>query len=503
MNSIQFSPNGQRFVHLSRTRDASGRLGKWGVKVWDWSTGREVFARSDFTNVVTSPAFDPSATRLATGIARPRDQGGGDLIIWDIDGGKQLLAIPLPDGRFRELVFDPVQSGWNTHRRPVTARPTLCRKRPSAQLRAWDAATGKELFRHDTGPRATGLAYSPDGRTLAVSCDGGPMHRIRDAGSGKEILKLTMEEDDQKNRNGPDSIAFSPDGTRMAYVPEGGKVQIWDVTPDETRVSRSQDLILKGNWAIVSQVAWSADGRFVSACGQNGKIVTWQILAQDEHLTLKGTDEATWVGPTSAASANRFAAAFETKRGLGKTEIKVWDQAGQVLFQTTEPALDGPRISSHGRAVELSRDGTRLAYHATYRVSNRWGRKDGRSDPGLGHRYRSKRVPSRPRRDQCPRRGSQVRRRCPQFRWTASGDEFGQRSLIGRILVGAKVVAFRLGARFGRRAPPSRSGWGVPVQRSSSAPTAAESRARSGLDPSGLRLPSFFESGMSRRARWS
>ena len=46
------------------------------------------------------PAFDPSATRLATGISRPRDQGGGDLIIWDIDGGKQLLAIPLPDCHF-------------------------------------------------------------------------------------------------------------------------------------------------------------------------------------------------------------------------------------------------------------------------------------------------------------------------------------------------------------------------------------------------------------------
>ena len=72
------------------------------------------------------------------------------------------------------------------------------------------------------------------------------MHRIRDAGSGKEILKLTMEED-RSDRRRPDSIAFSPDGTRVAYVSEGGKVQIWDVTPDETRASRAPDLILKGN----------------------------------------------------------------------------------------------------------------------------------------------------------------------------------------------------------------------------------------------------------------
>ncbi len=42
-NSVQFSPNGRRFVHLSQTRDASSRTAKWDVKVWDWLTGREVF----------------------------------------------------------------------------------------------------------------------------------------------------------------------------------------------------------------------------------------------------------------------------------------------------------------------------------------------------------------------------------------------------------------------------------------------------------------------------
>ena len=44
---------------------------------------------------------------------------------------------------------------------------------------------------------------------------------------------------------------------------------------------------MKGNHAGVSQVAWSADGGFVSASGQGRTIVTWQIRAQDEHLDLK------------------------------------------------------------------------------------------------------------------------------------------------------------------------------------------------------------------------
>ena len=305
---------------------------------------------------------------------------------------------------------------------------------------------------------------------------------------------------DLKNRKGPDSIAFSPDGTRVAYVSEGGKVQIWDVTPDETRATRSPDLILKGNWAIVSQVAWSADGRFVSASGQGGKIVTWQILAQDEHLTLKGTDEATWAGPTSAASANRFAAAFETKRGLGKTEIKVWDQAGQVLFQTTEPALDGPRISltwSSGRAQSrrhptgVPRDLSSLEPMGPKRWSFRfrvWDIATGRS---VFHRDREE--------TNARDAGFQVRRRCPQFRWTASGDDCGQRILIGS----AQTHRFPSGSSIRAKSASIEIWMGTYCTTIVFSPDGRRVAGTSGLDPGSLRLLGFFESGMSRRARWS
>ena len=53
------------------------------------------------------------------------------------------------------------------------------------------------------------------------------------AGSGNEIIKLTMREDDLVKLNGRDSIAFSTDGTRVAYVSEGGKVHICETNPIE------------------------------------------------------------------------------------------------------------------------------------------------------------------------------------------------------------------------------------------------------------------------------
>ncbi len=150
--SIQFSPNGHRFVHRSQARDASGRPVKWRVKVWDWLTGREVFARSDLTGVVSMPAFDPSATRLATGIARPRDQAGGDLIIWDIDGGKQLLAIPLPDRQFGDwssITFSP--DGTRIAAVLLPAR-LLCRRR-SARAPGLGRRHGQGVVPPRYGPR--------------------------------------------------------------------------------------------------------------------------------------------------------------------------------------------------------------------------------------------------------------------------------------------------------------------------------------------------------------
>ncbi len=104
-----FSPNSNRFTCEAGFRDAAGRE-SWGLKVWDWETGREVRSISELTNWPTALAFDQSGARLALGINRPAEKGGADLIVWDVDGGKQLLTVPLPDRRWeaiQTLAFSP------------------------------------------------------------------------------------------------------------------------------------------------------------------------------------------------------------------------------------------------------------------------------------------------------------------------------------------------------------------------------------------------------------
>ena len=66
------------------------------------------------------------------------------------------------------------------------------------------------------------------------------------------------------------------------------------------------------------------------------------------------------ITPALSADAARFAAAIEDVNG--NTEVKVWNQAGAVLFTGKDRALPGRTHSK--RTVKLSDNGSRLAYAA-------------------------------------------------------------------------------------------------------------------------------------------
>ena len=88
-------------------------------------------------------------------------------------------------------------------------------------MKIWDSATGKEMFAlkghascHDVASRdphtgwVMSVAFSPDGQRLASGSDDKTV-KIWDSATGKELFAL-------KGHAGLDSVAFSPDGQRLA-----------------------------------------------------------------------------------------------------------------------------------------------------------------------------------------------------------------------------------------------------------------------------------------------
>ncbi len=68
-------------------------------------------------------------------------------------------------------------------------------------------------------------AFSPDGKLLAVACEGNNICLLNSA-DGKEISRF-------KAHTGIIPLAFSPDGSLLARSSDRGSISIWAIPPVE------------------------------------------------------------------------------------------------------------------------------------------------------------------------------------------------------------------------------------------------------------------------------
>ncbi len=130
----------------------------------------------------------------------------------------------------------------------------------------WDVAAGKRLvdapLKVEDG-YLSGLAFSPDGKTLAVSYiverTGGVV--LWDAAGGKWLVDAALNVNEGSVR----SVAFSPDGKMIVAGYEGGiaggGVVLWDAAGRKRLVNAPLD-VTEGE---VMSVTFSPDGSMIAA----------------------------------------------------------------------------------------------------------------------------------------------------------------------------------------------------------------------------------------------
>jgi WD40 repeat protein len=341
-SAVCFSPGGRWLA-------SAGLDG--AVRLWDAVGGQEPLALNH-TDAVTALCFSPDGDRLATG---SDSAGGGEVKVWDVASGRELLALPKGTGLVRGESFSPDGK--------VLASASLTSASHDGEVRLCDASTGKHLRALRGGARFWTfgcLAFSPDGKRLAAG--GGSINdhavKVWDVGTGKELLSLG---------EGPHfvrGVAFSPDGRSLAAARSGSwsdrrnRVTVWEVATGRERLTLDGD----GDAGPVTpqSVCFSPNGLLIAAALGN-TVRLWDAASGKEVRTLRGHTEPV-AGIGFSPDGGRLVSG-----GRDRT-VRLWDVAtGRelLLFRVA----GGPIW-----AVSFSRDGRRVAA-AAGRLVRLWDAK--------------------------------------------------------------------------------------------------------------------------------
>jgi WD40 repeat protein len=222
----------------------------------------------------------------------------------------------------------------------------------SSTVRLWDVASRCERATLTQPVHVWSVAFSPDGKLLAVGCSDGIV-RLWDIDAGREVDRFVGHEEPVP------SVVFSPDGRTLASGGIDMTVRLWDVA------ARRPLATLRGHTAYVSSVVFSPDGKALASASDDTTVRLWDTATRKPLKTLGGQRTA-----LNSAAFSPDGKALAT--GAADGTIRVWDvatgEAATLLRGHTAPITalaytpDGRSLVSGGGdgAVKVWDVATRL-----------------------------------------------------------------------------------------------------------------------------------------------
>jgi WD40 repeat protein len=246
------------------------------LRLWELPSGKAVCDFEGGRGVSQAPAFSGDGALVAVA------SGDHTVHIWDVESGQQRRLLKIgkgaPAGRrfggyqVRALAFAP--DGKTVAVSTLTYQPNTGQQ--INELYALRADTGKEVW-HVTraGAFVGSLAFSPDGRLLAVGGAAGPQApgvEVLNAATGTQVHKL------EGQAGQVNALAFAPDGRTLAagvfqYGPGGGTSQVllWELASGRTRCQ------FAGHLGNVTCLAFSPDGRTLASGSADTSVLLWDL----------------------------------------------------------------------------------------------------------------------------------------------------------------------------------------------------------------------------------
>lgn len=176
------------------------------------------------------------------------------------------------------------------------------------------------------GPRFRGenrLTFSPDGKLLlaprnTLSPAGVFVLGLWDAATGTELPTMPKEPETVVHTGVISSMAFSPDGARLATGSLDHSIRVWDVA--SRKVIRS----FQGHLGEVWSVSWSTDGQQIISGGKDGSLRVWSAALKPQESGVPGQ----WQ-PLAFTTDSRKLAAFNPGGTLAFINLATLDPEPQ------------------------------------------------------------------------------------------------------------------------------------------------------------------------------